>query len=400
LNGDNRLAMNARPDPERRRRWELVLGEQAQEDDRSQGAVGPGPGDGSPGDPSGAGERGLSRALEALYGDSERGDLGESMPDVARWLGDIRAYFPESVAEVMEQDAIRRLSARQLVQHPELLAAVEPDAALAATLLSLRKVMPAQTQDTARQVVARLVSDLMARLQTPLRQAVEGRVDRSSRGRRPRRIQDINWSRTVQANLRHYQPEQGSIVPERLVSYGTRRATLPEVILCIDTSGSMATSVVYAGISAAVLASIPSVKTRLVMFDTSVVDLTGRLEDPVELLFGLRLGGGTNIDRALAYCQGAVTRPRDTILILITDLFEGGDKEQLVRRAATLVGDGVRLVTLLALSDAGVPRYNKAIAQQLGSVGVPSFGCTPDRFPELMADLLNGRDLGRHLASG
>lgn len=400
MSNENLFATQVGPDPERRRRWQLVLGEQSHDSDQSQGAEMSGTGDEAPGSRPNPGEQRLSDALEALYGDSKKGDLSESMPDVARWLGDIRTYFPESVAEVMEQDAIRRLSTRQLVQHPELLAAVEPDAALAATLLSLRKVMPAQTQDTARQVVARVVSDLMARLQAPLRQAVEGRVDRSRRGRRPRRVQDINWSRTVQANLRHYQPEHRSIVPERLVSYGRRRATLPEVILCIDTSGSMATSVVYAGISAAVLASIPSIKTRLVMFDTSVVDLTGRLEDPVELLFGLRLGGGTHIDRALAYCQGAVTRPRDTILVLITDLFEGGDKEQLVRRAATLVDDGVRLVTLLALSDAGVPRFNKAIAQQLADVGVPSFGCTPDRFPELMADLLNGRDLSRHLAKG
>lgn len=335
----------------------------------------------------------MDEALDALYGDSRGGDLSESMPDVARWLGDIRDYFPESIVQVMQRDALQRLNTRQLLEHPELLAEVEPDAALAATLLSLRKVMPAKTQDTARQIVAQVVRDLMRRLEYPLRQAVSGSLDRAARTHRPKRWQEINWQRTVYANLRHYQPAQRAIVPERLIGYGRRRTTLRDVILCIDTSGSMATSVVYGGIAAAVLASLPSLSTRLIMFDTAVVDLTDQLADPVEMLFGLRLGGGTNIDRALNYCRSAITRPRDTVLILITDLFEGGSKEGVVRQVADLLADGVTFVTLLALNDQGAPRYNAALAQQLADLGAPAFACTPDEFPELMARALNGRDL-------
>lgn len=370
-------------------RWRLVLGQQEEAGSASEAGQGK-PGNKPEGGLSPA-EQGMDDALEALYGESHGGDLSKSMPDINRWLGDIRRYFPESMVQVMEQDAIRRLSTRQLVKSPELLAQVEPDAELAATLLSLRKVMPAETQDTARQVVARLVKEVMARLDLPLRQAIEGRIDRSTRARRPRRLQEINWSRTIRANLRHYQPEQQTIVPERFVAYGRRRFSLREVVLCIDTSGSMGSSVVYSSIAAAVMASIPSIRTRLVMFDAAVVDLSDDLSDPVGLLFGLRLGGGTNIDRALAYCQEIIIRPRDTVLILITDLFEGGDKGALVRRAATLKADGVNLITLLALNDKGAPRYNQTIAQQLSELGVPSFACTPDRFPQLMADALRAR---------
>jgi len=374
---------------ERQRRWRLVLG-QTEEPEGEQGQGQPGSGAGGQRGQSLSGpDKALDEALGALYGDSHGGDLSQSMPDVARWLGDIRDYFPDSVVDVMQHDVIDRLTARQLIEHPELLAEVEPDAALAATLLSLRKTLPARTQETARQVVARVVAELTRRLEYPLRQAVSGSLNRATRTYRPRRLAEIDWNRTIRANLKHYQPDMGAIVPEKLVGYGRRRATLRDVILLIDASGSMATSVVYAGVAAAVLASIPSLGTRLVMFDTAVVDLTDQLGDPVEMLFGVRLGGGTNISRALAYCQEAITRPRDTVIILITDLYEGSSKEGVLARAGALVADGVTFITLLALNDQGAPRYNAALAGDFAAMGIPTFACTPDQFPEVMARALN-----------
>jgi Mg-chelatase subunit ChlD len=373
---------------ERRRRWRLVLGEaEKREESDGQGGVG---GDPKAGEELSEQERAMDEALDALYGDSQGGDLSDSMPDVARWLGDIRNYFPDPVVQIMQRDALQRLNTRQLLDRPELLAEVEPDAQLAATLLSLRRVMPEKTRETARQVVSAVVEELIKRLAYPLRQAITGSLNRATRSTRPRRLQEINWQRTIYANLKHYQPEQATVIPEKLIGYGRKRASLRDVILCIDTSGSMVTSVVYAGIAAAVMASIPAISTRLVIFDTSVVDMTGQLDDPVELLFGMRLGGGTNIDRALAYCQQAVTRPNDTILIVITDLFDGGDKAQTVRRMAGLAADGVKVITLLALNDQGAPRYDLAMAEQLSDLGIPVFACTPDQFPELMAGAISG----------
>lgn len=369
---------------ERRRRWRLVLGEvEEEQESEQQGGVG---GDPQPGEGLSEEERAMDEALESLYGDSQGGDLSDSMPDVARWLGDIRRYFPDPVVEIMQRDALQRLNVRQLLDQPELLAEIEPDAQLAATLLSLRRVMPEKTRETARQVVAQVVEELIKQLKHPLRQAITGSLNRATRTTRPRRLQEINWQRTIYANLKHYQPEQATIIPEKLIGYGRKRSSLKDVILCIDTSGSMVTSVVYAGIAAAVMASIPTISTRLVLFDTSVVDMTDQLDDPVELLFGMRLGGGTNIDRALAYCQQAVTRPHDTVLVLITDLFEGGNKAQTVRRIEALAADGVNVITLLALNDKGAPRYNQALAQEISNLGLPVFACTPDRFPELMGE--------------
>lgn len=338
----------------------------------------------------------IDRALSALYGSAgERGaGLDPSAPNVARWLGDIREYFPSSVVQVMQQDAIERLDLHELLLEPELLEAVEADVHLVGTLLSLNHVIPARTRETARAVVRKVVDELERRLEQRTRAAVRGALDRSARTRRPRRLADVDWNRTIRANLRHYQPSLRTVIAETLIGYGRRQqAVQRDVILCIDQSGSMASSVVYSSVFAAVLASMRSLRTSLVVFDTAVVDLTPELHDPVEVLFGTQLGGGTDINQALAYCEGLVGQPSDTILVLISDLLEGGDQTALFRRVASLVASGVTLVTLLALSDDGAPAYDHANAQTFAGLGSPAFACTPDQFPDLMAAAIERRDL-------
>jgi len=339
----------------------------------------------------------IDHALAALYDSDRSAGLGSSSPNVPRWLGDIRKYFPKSVVQVMQRDALDRLNLRQMLTEPEMLEAVEPDVHLIATLLSLRGVLPAKTKHTARQIVARVVEELLRKLDMPTRQAIVGALHRATRNRRPRH-REIDWQRTIRANLKHYQPEYQTIVPETRIGFGRKRSSLRKVILCVDQSGSMAASVVYSSVFAAVMASIPTVATRLVVFDTAVVDLTDELHDPVEVLFSTQLGGGTDINRAVAYCQGLVETPSDTIFVLISDLFEGGVAEELLRRAASLVASGVNFITLLALSDEGAPSYDHSLAAALSTLGAPSFACTLDLFPELMAAAINRQDINQWAA--
>src|SRR5262245_38591371 len=289
------------------------------------------------------GDLAMDRALTALYDSDRKGGLGSSAPNVARWLGDIRKYFPSSVVRVMQQDALERLNLRQMLLEPEILEAVEPDVHLVADLLAFGNVMPAKTKETARLVVRRVVEELQRKLAEPLRQAVIGSLNRAVRNRRPRH-NEIDWPRTIRANLKHYQRDYQTIIPETRIGYGRKRSALRDIILCVDQSGSMAASVVYASVFGAVLASLHAVSTRFVVFDTSVVDLTETLDDPVELLFGTQLGGGTDINRALGYCQTLVRHPSETVVVLISDLFEGGNREEMLKRAAALVASGVRIV--------------------------------------------------------
>jgi Mg-chelatase subunit ChlD len=293
----------------------------------------------------------------------------------------------------MQSDAFERLGLRQMLLEPEMLEGVVPDVHLVATLLALRGVIPAKTRDTARQVVRRVVDELERKLALPLRAAVRGSLDRAERNARPRH-NEIDWNRTIRANLRHYQPAYHTIVPERRIGFGRKNASLRDVVLCIDQSGSMATSVVHAAVLGAVLASMRSLRTSMVVFDTAVVDLTAELDDPVDLLFATQLGGGTDINRALAYCRTLVTRPRDTVFVLVSDLYEGGNREEMLRRAAELAASGATVVALLALDDRGAPSFDAKVAAAFASFGIPSFACTPDAFPDLMAAALARRDLG------
>ncbi|OMI33389.1 VWA domain-containing protein, partial [Streptomyces sparsogenes] len=322
-----------------------------------------------------------------------RRGVGGSAPQVARWLGDIRRYFPTSVVQVMQRDAIDRLGLAALLLEPEMLEAVEADVHLVGTLLSLNKAMPETTRTTARAVVAKVVADLEKRLASRTRATLTGALDRSARTSRPRH-RDIDWDRTIRANLKHYLPEHRTVVPERLIGYGrAARGAKKDVILCIDQSGSMAASVVYASVFGAVLASMRSLTTRLVVFDTSVVDLTEELDDPVDVLFGTQLGGGTDINRALAYCQSRITRPADTVVVLISDLYEGGIRREMLGRVAAMKASGVQFVALLALSDEGAPAYDREHAAALAALGAPAFACTPDLFPDVMAAAIEKRQL-------
>jgi Mg-chelatase subunit ChlD len=380
-------------DGERLRRWRMMLG---------------GTGDEQQSDGTGVSLDGddvrIDAALAAVYDSkpgrrgsgSRSGGLGRSAPSVARWLGDIRHYFPSSVVQVMQRDAIDRLQLRQLLLEPEMLRGVEPDLHLVSLLVELNKLLPDTTRATARQVVRTVVEQIEQRLAARTRQAVHGALVRSQRSRRVRQAADIDWARTIHANLRHYQPARRQIVPERIVGYGRRQRSLAkDVIIAIDQSGSMADSVVYAAVFGAVLASLPALRTHIVAFDTAVADLTPLAADPVDVLFGVQLGGGTDIAQAIGYCQQLITRPADTVVVLISDLFEGGSKDLLHQRVGALTRAGATVVVLLALSDEGAPAFDHEQAVALAAQGVPAFACTPDAFPDMIAAALDGHDVGR-----
>jgi Mg-chelatase subunit ChlD len=379
---------------ERLRRWRLLLGAGSAEQPEGTGVQ-------LRGDDSR-----MDAALSALYdapppgsrrgrGRNRAGGLAASAPSVARWLGDIRRYFPSGVVQVMQRDAIDRLDIQRLLLEPEMLAAIEPDIHLVGTLLALQHLLPDTTRATARQVVSKVVGQIQQRLGQPTMQAVSGALARTARTRRPR-PGDIDWDRTLRANLRNYQPSLRTVIPEHLVGYtrlstGVRR----ELIIAIDQSASMGDSVVYASVFGAALASIRSLKTHLIAFDTAVADLTEVMPDPVDVLFGVQLGGGTDLSGAMAYCQSLVTRPAETVLILISDLYEGTPGGNYIARIAALARSGVRCVALLALSDEGAPAFDHASAQALGALGVPAFACTPQAFPDLIAAAIERRDLTR-----
>jgi VWA domain containing CoxE-like protein len=349
----------------------------------------------------------IDKALTALYDFDKKqkfdyldakgqGGSGASNPSVARWLGDIRTYFPQSVVQIMQNDALKQPELqRKLMLEPEILEQATPDVHLVATLMELGKLIPEKTKDTARRVVEKVVDELLRKLEQKTIAALTGALSRSVRNYRPR-YNEIDWNTTIRKNLKHYQPDYKTIIPEIRVGFGRKsKRSLKDIVLCLDQSGSMGTSVVYSGIFGAVMASLPNVKTKMVVFDTVVADLSEDLQDPVDLLFGVQLGGGTDINLALKYCQEIITKPDDTIMVLITDLYEGGNVQEMQQRVVELVESGVQVICLLALNDDGSPSYDANNAKFFAKNNIPVFACTPDMFPDLMAAAIQRQDLNQ-----
>lgn len=366
---------------ERRRRWSLMLGADQRE---LAGA-----------------DLEMGQALSTLYDAPEPGQRksrfdvgrGRSAPAVARWLGDIRTWFPSSVVQVMQRDAIERLDLKELLLEPEMMTAVEPDIHLVSTLVSLGKLLPEQSRQTAREVVGKVVEQVEERIAERTRSAITGAVSRGLRTNRPR-LADIDWNRTIAANLKNYLPEHRTVVPERLIGHGrASRSVERDIVLLMDQSGSMASSVVYGSIFGAVMASIRAVRTKVVAYDTTVVDLTDELDDPVDVIFGTQLGGGNDTNAALDYVGTLVERAPETILVLISDLYEGAGSTEMLRRLKAMSDSGVRVVVLLALDDEGAPSYDHQNAASLAAMGIAAFACTPDAFPDLLAAAIAGEDL-------
>jgi Mg-chelatase subunit ChlD len=365
-------------DLERLRRWRLVLGAPAEQ---SVGTV-----DGLDGR--------IDAALAALYDapgrglTGRRGGLGSSAPTVVRWLGDVRSLFSTSQVQLLQRDAVNRLGLMRMLVEPELLATLEPDIELVALLISLSSALGEDAKAAARTVIAAVVDELLRQIADPLRHEVRSALRAASKTRRPR-PSDIDWDRTIRANLRHYQSDLNAVIPETLVGHG-RRATgvARHIIVAVDQSASMATSAIHAAVIASALAQMPTLKTSLVVFDTAVADLTGQLADPVDVLLSVQLGGGTDIHRAISYCSTLVEQPRDTVLIVVTDLFEGGPAEPLITRFADLSNRGITTLVLTALSDDGTPAVDIDIAEQIADLGITVASCPPKDFPTLLASVL------------
>ena len=388
-------------DPEQLARWRLILGKGAEEPLRQMGGGGA---------VLGGDLIELDEALEAIYaGDEIEQDewsadpshgphgavKGRTFPKVAKWLDQIRTFFPKDVVVLLQKDAIERRGLKELLLEPEVLASVEPSLDLAATVLAMKNLVPEKAKDAARELVRRVVEDVRKQLESQMVQAVRGALQRS-RHSPFRSLPNLDWPRTIRRNIRNYQPDLGTIIPEHL-SFFSRQQRRNEwnIIIAMDQSGSMATSLIYGGIMGAILASIGAVETHVVAFNhEDVVDLTEHCSDPVDLLFGVQLGGAEDYWKATSYCERFMHTPERTLYVLLADLHDTSpNTSRFLKKMEALLEGGIKAIGLLAISDQGVPSYNERLANQLAAMGMPCFGCTPERLPELIAGALRGSDL-------
>lgn len=330
----------------------------------------------------------MDTALDYLYGreygqrgvrpsSDRKGGLGPSHLTLPEWLNQVRELFPRETVEIVERHAMERYGMRELVTDPDVLAKMEPNFALLRTILTFKGMMQGPVLEMARKIVRQVVEDIKRRLEGDVRRALFGKLNRNRHS--PLRVaQNFDWRRTMRSNLRYYNPERRRLLAEQVFFFSRIERRLPwHVILAVDQSGSMTDSVIYSAVMAGILAGLPSLKVSLVVFDTSVVDLSGYVDDPTEALMSVQLGGGTDIAGALGYCERLVEHPHRTVLAVVTDFYEGGSPARLVHTVATFREAGVRVLGLAALDPDASPAYDKQMAARLANVGAEIAALTP-----------------------
>lgn len=371
-------------------RWRLILGSETQDDFSSMGMSA-----------MSKEQMLMDDALAEIYsggmsgsGTAGRGaGNGPSAPHISKWLGDIRSLFDPDMVAVVQNDAIERKGLKQLLLEPELLEQLEPDLNMASTLLMLKDQIPKKSKESARKFIQKIVEDINRKMETQMKRAVVAALNKKEHSPLPS-ASAIDFRYTIARNLRNYNPELKTIIPERVYFFDrASQVNRWNVILDIDQSGSMGESIIYSSIMACILASMSAVKTNVVAFDTEIMDLTDLCQDPVDLLFGFQMGGGTDIAKSIGYCRKYVESPDKTLFFLISDLEEGGNRARLLNHLREMKESGVTVIVLLAVADGGRPYYDETTAKRITEMDIPCFACTPEKLPELVECALKKYDL-------
>jgi Mg-chelatase subunit ChlD len=319
---------------------------------------------------------------------SSQGTLDPSQLSVPSWLDEVRELFPRETVEIIEKHALDRYGLTEILTDAETLERLEPSVDLLKTLLSFRSLLRGPALEAARRIVRQVVEEIRRKFESEVRQALSGRLNRFRHT--PQKVaQSFDWRGTLRRNLKHYDPAKRRVVLQDPRFFARNTRHLPwHVILCVDQSGSMADSVIHSAVMAGILVSLPALRVKLVVFDTSIVDLSEQLEDPVAVLMSVQLGGGTDIGGALGYCEKLIENPHRTVLVLISDFCEGGPPSVMLNTVRRLREGGVKLLGLASLDQSTQPIYDQTMAARLADLGMEIAALTPKHLAEWLARVI------------
>lgn len=379
-------------DPVKLNRWRLMLGKYA---DSRVGFSASGIGDG---EGNGGTVREMDDVLDFLYsreyGEAEGvreggGSLEDSVLMVTGWINKVRELFPKETVEILEKQALDRYHMTELLTDQKVLEKLTPNKELVGMILNFKGRMSPQVLGSAKRIVKKVANELMEKFETDVRKSITGQIDKTQNS--PVKCSaNLDMKQTIRQNLKHYDRDKHRLVLEQVYFYSRiKRYQQWRVIVCVDESGSMLDSVIHSAIMAGIFTKLPMLDTKLVIFDTNIVDLSDYAEDPVEILMSVQLGGGTEIGKALTYCESLITEPEKTIVVLVTDLYDGGDISLLYKTAADITESGAKLLVLTALDDAANPNYNKNAAAKMAALGAHVAAMTPGRLAAYVGEVMD-----------
>jgi Mg-chelatase subunit ChlD len=346
-------------------------------------------------------EQRMEAALDFLYSREYRGrgvrerpsagTLDPTQIQVPSWLAEVRELFPRDTVEVIEKHALNRYGLTELLTDEKTLGKLEPNLDLVKTLLSFCGHLEGRVLAAAKRIIQQVVEELKRRLELDVRRAFTGRLH-AFRHSPLKARQNFDWRGTIRQNLKYFDARRRRLLLRRALFFARNTRFLPwEVVLCVDQSGSMTDSIIHSAVMASILAALPLVSVKLVVFDTSVADLSGHVDDPVEVLLSVQLGGGTDIGQALNYCENLIENPHRSVLVLLSDFCEGGPPSVMFGACRRLREAGVRLLGLAALDESARAVYDVHMAEVLAGLGLEIAALTPKHFAEWLARVIASR---------
>ncbi len=368
-------------------RWRLILGKQSEQEMVFQGS-----------------EReiqnleDMENLLEYLYEQAagedvrqgeRKGGLGKSNLNAAKWITKVRKLFPKQTAEILEKQALEEFHMTELLTDKKVLEQIQPDMHLLKTILQLKHLMKGEVLETAKQIAQKVADQLREKLENSVRRSILGRIDRNSSSP-VHSARNLDMKKTIRKNLKHYDPETKQLVLQEIYfSNRVKKYSTWNVIIAIDESGSMLGSVIYSAVMAQIISKLPFAEVKLIIFDTSVVDLSGQAEDPAEILMSVQLGGGTDIGKALAYCEQLIETPSKTCILCVTDLYEGAPEKYLLNTSRNILESGAKLNFLTALDETANPAFDRQLGQKLANLGAFVGALTPEQLGDYIGKIFS-----------
>ena len=364
--------------PDKRiKRWTLLLGEEESQTSNARLSLE---------------EKKIDSLLNTLYSFNKDSNLGPSDPQITKWVNDVRNAFPNPVFKLLQRDAISRFGITRLISNEEFLNTLIPDIHLVSTILSLKNALPEKSFPMVRKLISQLVRDLVKKLEPDTTDRVKSLRTPAQQTSNPKN-KWLDWHQTIKKNLKNYHHEIQTIIPQRFYVHPPRGKVIHQIILLLDQSASMTHSVIYTGILGSILSKIRTIQTNLLLFDTEVIDMTQYLEDPVDLLMNIQLGGGTNIQQAVRHVNHCINTAMQVHVVLISDLYEGPPVRLLLQAVKEIRDKTTTFTVLLALDDKGIPVYNVETGKMLAALDIPVLACSPNYFPDLMVKIINRHDI-------
>ncbi|WP_346677864.1 VWA domain-containing protein [uncultured Brachyspira sp.] len=313
----------------------------------------------------------------------------KSVLTVPKWILKVKKLFPKETVEIMQKQALEKYKLTEILTDENILKEIEPNIELLKNILTFKDMMSQNVKKLAYDIVKKTLEEIKNKMEVEIKKVFYGKKLTNSNTTN-KIFKNLDIKKTIRYNLKNYDIKNKTIFTDKLFfNQNIRKYNPYNIIILIDESGSMLDSVIYSSIMASIFANLPYLSIKLIIFDISVVDLSEHIKEPIDILFKVQLGGGTNIAQALEYAKKITVAPDKTIVLLISDLFDSNDYKLMYKNANDIIESGSKLIVLTALDYNANSIYDKEAARYFSKIGAKVGALTPSKLSKWISDIIS-----------